>query len=96
MPKTKIRMSAVKSHRKDEKARVLNKSRRNTLATLEKKYRAVVASGDEAAAKAMLDAEYQALDKAVKYGTIHKNKAARKKSRLATLSAAKVAAPAAE
>lgn len=92
MPKTKIRKSAVKSHRKAEQARIINKSRRNALSTLEKKFRAAAAADDAAATAALLSEEYKALDKAVKYGTIHKNKAARKKSRLAALAAPKAAA----
>ena len=77
MPKTDVRQSAVKTHRKSEEARVKNKSRRNALATTEKKFRAAAATEDKAAA---LD-----LYKAVKVGTIHKNKANRKKSRLSAV-----------
>ena len=46
MPKTDVRMSAVKTHRKSEEARVAHKSRRNALATTEKKFRAAAAGDD--------------------------------------------------
>lgn len=85
MPKTDVRMSAVKTHRKSEEARVKNKSRRNALATTEKKFRAAAGGEDKAAATALFQAQCSALDKAVKVGTIHKNKANRKKSRLAAV-----------
>ncbi|MBE6407112.1 MAG: 30S ribosomal protein S20 [Lentisphaeria bacterium] len=85
MPKTDVRMSAVKTHRKAEEARVKNKSRRNALATGEKKFRAAAATEDKAAAQKLFQEQCSALDKAVKVGTIHKNKASRKKSRLAAV-----------
>lgn len=85
MPKTDVRQSAVKTHRKSEEARVKNKSRRNALATTEKKFRAAAAGEDQAAAQELYKAQCSALDKAVKVGTIHKNKANRKKSRLAAV-----------
>lgn len=85
MPKTYVRKSAVKTQRNSEKARIVNKSRRNALATLEKSYRAAVASGEKTLAEELLRKEYSALDKAVKAGTIHDNKAGRKKARLSAL-----------
>lgn len=85
MPKTDVRMSAVKTHRKSEEARVKNKSRRNSLATTEKKFRAVAAGEDHTAAQELFQEQSAALDKAAKHGTIHKNKASRKKSRLAAV-----------
>ena len=86
MPKTDVRMSAVKTHRKSEEARVAHKSRRNALATTEKKFRAAAAAGeDKTKAQELFNAQCSALDKAVKLGTIHKNKANRKKSRLASV-----------
>ena len=85
MPKTDVRMSAVKTHRKAEEARVKNKSRRNALATGEKKFRAAASTEDKAASQKLFQEQCSALDKAVKVGTIHKNKASRKKSRLAAV-----------
>ncbi len=85
MPKTDVRKSAVKTHRKAEEARIINKSRRNALATTEKKFRAAAADGDKNLAQELFQAQSSALDKAVKHGTIKKNKANRKKSRLAAV-----------
>lgn len=88
MPKKEVRKSAVKSLRQSERARVRHKSRRNALATMEKGLREAAGKGDKSAAAEILKAEYAALDKAVKAGTLHKNKASRKKSRLGKLVAA--------
>ena len=55
------------------------------IATMEKKLRAAVAANDEAAAMDLLNKQFSVLDKAVKGGTFHKNKADRKKSRMALL-----------
>jgi ribosomal protein S20 len=55
------------------------------IATMEKKLRAAVAANDEAAALDLLNKQFSVLDKAVKGGTFHKNKADRKKSRMALL-----------
>ena len=87
MPKTYVRKSAVKTQRNSEKARIKNKSHRNALATLEKTFRAAAASDDKSAVEELLRKECSALDKAVKVGVIHQNKANRKKSRLAALAA---------
>ena len=81
----KVRKSAVKTHRQSEEARIRHKSRRNAISTMEKKLRAAVAAGDKDQAFELLKAQYAALDKAVKSGTFHKNKADRKKSRMALL-----------
>ena len=80
-----MRKSAVKTHKQSERARVRHKSRRNAISTQEKKLRAAVAAGDKDSAAQLLRTQYAALDKAVKSGTFHKNKADRKKSRLASL-----------
>ena len=77
--------SAAKTLRQSEQARLRHKSRRNMIYTMEKKFRAAVAAKDEATAKDLLSKQFAVLDKAVKGGTFHKNKANRKKSRLALL-----------
>lgn len=79
-------MANLKSSKKDvrriAKRTVANKSMRSSLKTYAKKVREAVASGDqEAIAKTTLLAQKN-LDKAAKRGIIHKNQAARKKSRL--------------
>ena len=83
--KVLVRKSAVKTHKQSERARVRHKSRRNAISTQEKKLRAAVAAGDKDSAAQLLRTQYAALDKAVKSGTFHKNKADRKKSRLGKL-----------
>ena len=77
--------SRAKSFRKSEQARIRHKSRRNMISTMEKKLRAAVEAKDETLAKDLLNKQYAVLDKAVKNGTFKKNKASRKKSRLALL-----------
>jgi len=83
MPKKIVRKSAVKDHKQSEMARLRHKSRKSAITTIEKKLRATVAAKDKSGALEVLKSEQAALDKAVKAGTIHKNKANRKKGRLA-------------
>ena len=85
MPKKEVRKSAVKTFKQSERSRLKNKAVRSALWTAEKKLRAVVAEGNKETAADLLKNQYSILDKAVKYGTLHKNAANRKKSRLAAL-----------
>ena len=85
MPKKEVRKSAVKTFKQSERSRLKNKAVRSALWTAEKKLRAVVAEGNRETAADLLKNQYSILDKAVKYGTLHKNAANRKKSRLAAL-----------
>jgi small subunit ribosomal protein S20 len=74
-------MKSAKKHMiTDEKSRIRNKSRRTAMKTAEKKFRTAVESSDAAQAKELMVTAFKTLDKAVKYGTIHKNKANRKKA----------------
>jgi small subunit ribosomal protein S20 len=82
MPHTK---SAVKSVRTNELARIKHKGNRRSISTAEKKYRETVKSADPKDSKKAYSEISSLLDKAVKGGTIHKNKANRKKSQLAKL-----------
>ena len=77
--------SRAKTFRQSERARLKHKSRRNMLNTMEKKLRAAVEGNDLTTAKDLLTQQFSAIDKSVKSGTCHKNKANRKKSRLALL-----------
>ena len=77
--------SAAKRVKTDEKARIRNKSRRSALKTSEKKFNIFVESAEMDKAKEQLKDVFKKLDKAVKAGTIHKNKRDRKKSRLCSL-----------
>jgi len=78
--------SAKKDLRRIVKRRVRNQSTKSALKTLVKRVR--VASGDPAQAQEALRAAVKALDKAAEHGIIHKNQAARRKSRIAKAIAA--------
>ena len=62
------------------KERMRNKSRRTAIKTAEKKFRSAVEAADSGQAKELLKVVFKTLDKAVKKGTIHKNKSSRKKA----------------
>jgi small subunit ribosomal protein S20 len=74
--------SAQKRHRQSLKRRALNRSRKSTLKTFVKKAVEAVHAGAENAAEMQRKAE-SLIDKAAKGSTMHRNTAARKKSRLA-------------
>ena len=74
--------SAIKRNRQNEKRRVQNRIYRGAARTYVRKARLSIETGDvESARQATLEA-ISALDKAAEKGTIHKNNAARRKSRL--------------
>ena len=85
MPTSK---SAKKHLITDDKSRVRHKGRRTAIKTTEKNFRAAIESKDTEQAQALLVVSFKKLDKAVKAGTIHKNKASRKKSQFKKLLAA--------
>ena len=74
---------ARKRARQAEKHRALNASQRSKLRTEIKKTVKVLASGDADAARATYTAAVPVIDAMARKGLIHKNKAARHKSRLA-------------
>ncbi len=82
MPITK---SAKKALRASKRKRVVNLRLTRTSHNAVKEVRELVLKKDIAGAKKALEAAQSALDKAVKRGTIKKNTAARKKSRLSAL-----------
>lgn len=74
--------SAIKRNKQNERRRVQNRIYRGTARTFVSKARTAIATGESgSAAAATLDA-ISALDKAAQKGVIHKNNAARRKSRL--------------
>ena len=73
---------ARKRARQAETRRRHNASQRSAMRTAIKKAIAAVESGDADAASAAYASAVPVLDKAVSHGIIHKNKAARHKSRL--------------
>lgn len=74
--------SAIKRNKQNERRRVQNRVYRGTARSFVAKARTAIATGvSETASTATLDA-VSALDKAAQKGVIHKNNAARRKSRL--------------
>lgn len=74
--------SAEKRIRQTAKRNEINRSNRSKLRTSIKKLRTTVASSDKAASTELLYPTVSLIDKAVNKGIIHKNTAARYKSRL--------------
>ena len=74
---------AAKRAKKSIKQRSANVSLRTELRTAIKKVDKAIAAGDAKAADAALRAETATLDRIARKGVIHRNKAARHKSRLA-------------
>lgn len=75
--------SAVKRVKTNEKRRALNASQKSALRTVVKAADVAVIGAEVETAQAAFQAATKKLDKAVSKGLVHKNAAARKKSRLA-------------
>jgi small subunit ribosomal protein S20 len=89
--------SAQKRARQSEKRRLRNRVYRSRARTFIKKTRRLIEEGRLEEAEAMALQAIRALDKAASKGIIHKNNAARRKSRLMRyLNRAKAAAQAAQ
>ncbi len=89
MPNTN---SAKKELRKSTKRRLLNRTQRSSLRTVIKRVRTAADAGDAQAAQDALRAAFKKLDQAAGKNLIHKNTAARTKSRLAHLLKSRFAA----
>lgn len=87
-----ITKSAKKRIKSDANKRVFNLRRLRTMREEIKNFKKEVAAGDTKAAEARMSELYKAIDKAAKRGVIKDNNAARKKSRLAKMLAAKQSA----
>jgi small subunit ribosomal protein S20 len=74
--------SAEKRVRQNEKRNAVNRNNRSKLRTQIKKMRTTIAAGDQAQSNEILTATVSVIDKAVNKGIIHRNTAARYKSRL--------------
>lgn len=74
--------SAEKRVRQNAKRKEINRSNRSKLRTSIKKLRTSVASHDKTGSVELLNPTVSLIDKAVNKGIIHKNTAARYKSRL--------------
>lgn len=88
-------ISALRQYKQSETRRVRNHAVRSALRTQMKRVLAAVDRKDAAASKTALQDAYRLLDRAVVKGVIHRNNAARHKSRL-TARVNAVAAPAAK
>jgi len=75
-------LSARKRARQAEKHRLRNASQRSHMRTAIKKVLAAIESGDKAAAESAYKAAVPAIDRFTAKGLMHRNKAARHKSRL--------------
>lgn len=74
--------SAEKRVRQNEKRRAVNRSNKGSLRTQIKKLRAALTIGDKAQSQELLNPTIALIDKSVNKGVLHKNTAARHKSRL--------------
>ena len=79
MPNTK---AAKKSVRASQPRRLRNKARKSLVKTNIKATEGLIAAGDLGAAEQAASVAVQSLDNAAEKGIIHKNNAARRKSRL--------------
>lgn len=74
--------SQIKRNRQNEKRRIHNRVYRGKARTLVAKALTVVEAGDEKTSAESVRLAISALDKAAEKGVIHRNNAARRKSRL--------------
>jgi small subunit ribosomal protein S20 len=74
--------SAEKRMRQNEKRRDVNRTNRGRLRTSIRKLRAALTAGEATTVQELLPATISTIDKAVQKGVIHRNAAARYKSRL--------------
>ena len=74
--------SQIKRNKQNEKRRLHNRVVRGTTRKAVSKARVALASGDQLESKEAVVMAVSALDKAAEKGIIHKNNAARRKSRL--------------
>ncbi len=82
MPRTK---SAIKQWRKSLKRREINRRNLSRLRTSIKKLRRAIQAGDASLAQQLLPQTISIIDKSIQKGVIHRNAAARYKSRLTIL-----------
>ena len=82
MPNLKKNPSALKCVRRDARKTVYRGAVRTSTRTHIKRARALLAAGNVSEAEQAMQTALKALDKAAEKGVIHKNNAARRKSRL--------------
>jgi len=74
--------SAEKRDRQNKKRNAINTSHRTRLRNQIKKLRTAITAGDKDQAQSLLAATISVLDKSIQKGVLHRNAAARHKSRL--------------
>jgi small subunit ribosomal protein S20 len=74
--------SAMKYHRQSERTRARNRARKSMIRTFSKKAVVAAEQGDQAAVEKYQKVATSLIDRAQKGSTLHKNNAARRKSRL--------------
>ncbi|MDQ3585225.1 MAG: 30S ribosomal protein S20 [Acidobacteriota bacterium] len=74
--------SAEKRMRQNERRRLVNRGNRTRMRTQIKKLRAALSAGDTSALQTALAETVSVIDKSVQKGVLHRNAAARYKSRL--------------
>ena len=74
--------SALKKNRQDIQRRQRNRAHSSKLRTQIKKVRQAIAAGDAATAQGLMKETIALVDRTAKHGVVHRNSAARTKSRL--------------
>ena len=74
--------SAEKRIRQNEKRRAINRANKSQMRSAIKKLRSAVALGDVQGAQQLLPSVVSVIDKSIQKGVVHRNAAARSKSRL--------------
>ena len=74
--------SAIKDVKKSRELHARNVAEKSKIKTFVKKAKSAIASGDTESVKSVITAATSVIDKAAEKGIIHKNAAARRKSRL--------------
>jgi small subunit ribosomal protein S20 len=74
--------SALKKNRQDIQRRLRNRAHQSKLRTQIKKVRQAIAAGDAATATGLMKETIALVDRTAKHGVVHRNAAARTKSRL--------------
>lgn len=74
--------SAIKRNKQNEKRRLRNRFYRGAARTLVSKAKSTIVTGEAETSQVAVAQAIEALDKAAAQGVIHKNNAARRKSRL--------------
>jgi small subunit ribosomal protein S20 len=80
-----ITKSAKKAIRNDEKKAVFNLRRKRAVQTVEKEIVKLLAEGKVKEAQALIPTAYKKIDKSAKMGTLKKNTASRRKSKLSRM-----------